>query len=352
MNPSLSPLLWQGDRLLILDQRKLPHQEEWLEAVTAGEVARAIRDMVVRGAPAIGIAAAYGLALEASAGEGETIPARLQAAAAVLKASRPTAINLAWAVDRMMKKSEELAPGNVAAGLAAEAAEIHEEDLRGNREIGRLGAELLGAAPRILTHCNAGSLATGGYGTALGIVRAAEEVGKRVTVFAGESRPYLQGSRLTAWELDRDDISVTLITDGMAGYFFNQDAFDAVIVGADRIAANGDTANKIGTYVLAVLAHHHGVPFYVAAPTSTVDPGMADGKAIPIEERPSEEVRQLTGFDAQGISRTVQTAPATVPTRHPAFDVTPAGLITAIITERGVARPSYSVSLAALLERP
>ncbi|HEX6973798.1 MAG TPA: S-methyl-5-thioribose-1-phosphate isomerase [Vicinamibacterales bacterium] len=329
MNPTaksvhVTPLLWDGDVLSLLDQRLLPQREHWVECRTASEVADAIRTMVVRGAPAIGVAAAYGMALAAKRGDD------LEHAALVLKAARPTAVNLAWAVDRMR------AAGGDAAALVREAESIHRADVEANRRMGRFGAELLGDQATVLTHCNAGALATAGYGTALGVIRAAIEAGKRIAVFADETRPYLQGARLTAWELQQDNIAVTLITDNMAGHFFQQGAFDAVIVGADRIAANGDTANKIGTYTVAVLAHTHGVPFYVAAPISTIDPRCPTGAGIPIEERSAEEVVDIFGS---------RVAPEGINVRHPAFDVTPARLITAIITERGVLRPPFEDSI-------
>jgi methylthioribose-1-phosphate isomerase len=249
------------------------------------------------------------------------------AAAAELRAARPTAVNLMWAVDRMMASNGD---------PLAEAQRMFDEDVEANRRIGRFGASLLGARSTVLTHCNAGALATAGYGTALGVIRAAAESGKRVAVFADETRPYLQGARLTAWELQQDGIDVTLITDNMAGHFFQQGRFDAVIVGADRIAANGDAANKIGTYTVAVLAKAHGVPFYVAAPISTVDIATPDGKCIPIEERSAAEVTSIGG---------VAIAPDGVAVRHPAFDVTPAALITAIITDRGVLNPPYEEAI-------
>ncbi len=282
--------------------------------------------MVVRGAPAIGVSAAFGLAL--AAGRGDS----LEEAARVLKASRPTAVNLAWAVDRM------LAAHHRGAKLMDEAEEMFREDVAANRALGRFGAALLGDSVTLLTHCNAGALATAGYGTALGVVRAAVEMGKRVAVFADETRPYLQGARLTAWELQRDGIDVTLITDSMAGHFFQQGTFDAVVVGADRIAANGDTANKIGTYTVAVLAHAHGVPFYVAAPWSTIDPASPSGASIPIEERSATEVTEIFG---------ARIAPEGIHVRHPAFDVTPARLITAIITDRGVLRAPFDEAIRA-----
>ncbi|HKO54542.1 MAG TPA: S-methyl-5-thioribose-1-phosphate isomerase [Thermoanaerobaculia bacterium] len=318
----VEPIRWRGDALDLLDQRRLPREVVYFSCHTPAEVAKAIRDMVVRGAPAIGVSAAFGIALAAL--RGEDVPA----AAALLRASRPTAVNLAWAVDRMLRASD----------YTEEAQRIFDEDVAANRRIGRFGAELLGGQATVLTHCNAGALATAGYGTALGVIRAAIESGKRIAVFADETRPYLQGARLTAWELQQENIDVTLITDNMAGHFFQQGAFDAVIVGADRIAANGDTANKIGTYTVAVLAHAHGVPFYVAAPWSTVDLACPDGSAIPIEERSAKEVTEMFGRPI---------APEGVAVRHPAFDVTPAALITAIITDRGVHRAPYGESLAA-----
>ena len=320
----VEPIRWRGDALELLDQRLLPRDIRYVTCRTAHEVAEAIRDMVVRGAPAIGVTAAFGLALAAQRGDD------LAAAAFELRASRPTAINLGWAIDRML----------VSRDFTAEAERMFVEDVEANRRIGKYGAALLGDSVTVLTHCNAGALATAGYGTALGVIRAAVEGGKRVAVFADETRPYLQGARLTAWELQQDGIDVTLITDNMAGHFFQQGTFDAVIVGADRIAANGDTANKIGTYTVAVLANAHGVPFYVAAPLSTIDARCADGAAIPIEERSAAEVTRIGG---------VEIAPEGVAVRHPAFDVTPARLITAIITDRGVLRAPFDESIAKVL---
>jgi methylthioribose-1-phosphate isomerase len=317
---SVEPIRWSGDRLQLLDQRRLPREVVYVDCVNASDVARAIKTMVVRGAPAIGVAAAFGMAMASRDG------ADLAAAANELKSARPTAVNLAWAVDRMLRSS----------GDVAEAQRMFDEDVDANKRIGRFGAELLGASATVLTHCNAGALATAGYGTALGVIRAAIEAGKRIAVFADETRPYLQGARLTAWELQEDNIDVTLITDSMAGHFFQQGAFDAVIVGADRIAANGDTANKIGTYTVAVLANAHNVPFYVAAAISTVDISTLDGSGIPIEERSADEVTSIGD---------VHFAPENVVVRHPAFDVTPARLITAIITDRGVVRPPYGDAL-------
>lgn len=317
---------WRGDSLELLDQRLLPGQTHYVVCRSAGEVATAIRDMVVRGAPAIGVSAAFGLALAAL--DGSDIPA----AAETLQRSRPTAVNLAWAIQRMLRAHAE------GRNLSAEAVAMYAEDIASNRRMGVFGAALLGAKSTVLTHCNAGALATAGYGTALGVVRAAIEGGKSVAVFADETRPYLQGARLTAWELQQDGIDVTLITDNMSGHFFQQGTFDAVIVGADRIAANGDAANKIGTYTVAVLAAAHGVPFYIAAPLSTIDVECPTGASIPIEERSRDEVVSMFG-------RTF--APEGVRVRHPAFDVTPARLITAIITDQGVLKPDYQTSIAA-----
>ena len=324
---SVEPIRWLHDELQLLDQRKLPREVVWVRCRDAHEVAVAIRDMVVRGAPAIGVAAAFGVALAAL--RGDDVPA----AAEELRKARPTAVNLMWVVDRMMSAKGD---------LLAEAQRMFAEDVEANRRIGRFGAALLGETTTVLTHCNAGALATAGYGTALGVVRAAAESGKRIAVFADETRPYLQGARLTAWELQQDGIDVTLITDNMAGHFFQQGRFDAVIVGADRIAANGDAANKIGTYTVAVLARAHGVPFYVAAPISTVDIATPDGSAIPIEERSADEVTSIGG---------VAIAPEGVAVRHPAFDVTPAALITAIITDRGVLWPPYHESIGEAIRK-
>jgi methylthioribose-1-phosphate isomerase len=322
---AVEPIRWTSDALHLLDQRRLPHEVTYVACRNAHEVAVAIREMVVRGAPAIGVSAAFGLALASKNGED------VREAAEELRGARPTAVNLMWALDRML---EAHARGD---DLVGEAQRMFDEDVAANRRIGRFGAELLGSRATVLTHCNAGALATAGYGTALGVIRAAVESGKKIAVFADETRPYLQGSRLTAWELQREGIDVTLITDSMAGHFFQQGKFDAVVVGADRIAANGDTANKIGTYTVAVLANAHGVPFYIAAPMSTVDVSCPNGQGIPIEERSAVEVTEILGM---------RMAPEGVAARHPAFDVTPARLITAIITDRGVLRPPYSESIA------
>ena len=346
----------EGPTLRLLDQRKLPEEERWIECPDPASAAEAIREMAVRGAPAIGIAAAYGVALALArppaggAGDAGEIRERFEDAARLLLAARPTAVNLAAAIERQRGRlSGTLAAGNpaglaerAARALLAEADAIAAKDVAANRRIGELGRSLLPAAPaptRFLTHCNTGSLATGGYGTALGIVRSAAESGRRVEVFACETRPRLQGARLTAWELLAAGIPVTLITDGTVGALLARERVDAVVVGADRIAANGDTANKIGTYQAAVLAREHGVPFWVAAPFSTVDLATADGAGIPIEERSPSEVTELSG---------TRVAPPGAAAWNPAFDVTPARLISAIVTERGIARPPYRESLAAL----
>ncbi|MFQ5877349.1 MAG: S-methyl-5-thioribose-1-phosphate isomerase [Acidobacteriota bacterium] len=331
--------------VLLLDQRRLPTEEVYLTLRTPEEVAHAIRDMAVRGAPAIGVAAAMGIALGWTRGSGAapTDPvARFEALERLFASTRPTARNLFWAIDRMRRafdRHRDDPRDAIAAALKGEALRIREEDIEDNRRMGKLGAELLPQRCRVLTHCNAGALATAGYGTALGVLRAAAEAGKSVAVYAGETRPFLQGARLTAWELQRDGIPVTVLGDGMAGHLFRKGSVDLCIVGADRIARNGDVANKIGTYTLAVLAGAHRVPFYVAAPTSTIDLGLSTGDGIPIEQRgPSE----LTHFAGRRI------VPEGVPVLHPAFDVTPARLVTAIITERGVARAPFEESLPAL----
>jgi methylthioribose-1-phosphate isomerase len=329
----LRPVLYDDARdvVRLLDQRRLPAEEVWLELESADDVARAIKDLTVRGAPAIGVAAAYGIAVEARRGADVT---RLRDAAERLVHARPTAVNLAWAVRRMSRRI-----GLGAAELLAEAHAIRDEDEAACRRIGALGAPLLPPSARVLTHCNAGALATAGYGTALGVVRAAVEAGNPISVFADETRPFLQGARLTAWELHRDGIPVTVLTDGMAGWLMARGEIACVVVGADRIAANGDVANKIGTYALAVLAAHHNLPFYVAAPWSTVDLQTATGADIPIEERASDEVLTISGQ---------RIAPLGVPARYPAFDVTPAPLVTAIVTERGVVRRPFDAGLRAL----
>jgi methylthioribose-1-phosphate isomerase len=337
-----------GDALELIDQRLLPRELVYVRCRSAAEVADAIRAMVVRGAPAIGCAAAFGIALEAgrhrTASRG-AFDAALNAAFELLAASRPTAVNLFWALERMRRKFLETAPDacpGAADALAAEAAAILSEDLATNRAIGAAGADLVPDGARVMTHCNAGALATAGHGTALGVMRSARDQGKRISVLANETRPFLQGARLTAWELMQEGIPVTLITDSMAGHMMQRGKVDLVIVGADRIAANGDAANKIGTYTVAVLASRHGLPFYVAAPLSTIDMNIADGSAIPIEERHADEV---TGH---GGSRW---APEGVTVANPAFDVTPAELITGLITEKGVLKAPYGPALKKLFRR-
>ena len=317
---AIEPIRWKGDRLDLLDQRMLPDKTVYVTCRTASQVADAIRDMVVRGAPAIGCAAAFGVVLGKSTKESFDILAK----------SRPTAVNLFWALERMTGAKDP----------EAEAQAIFEEDLAANRAIGRHGAGLIPAGARMLTYCNTGALATSGHGTALGVLRTAFEQKKNISVVACETRPYLQGARLTAWECMQEGIPCTLVTDNMAGYLMAKGEVDAVIVGADRIAANGDTANKIGTYMVAVLAKRHGLPFYVAAPLSTFDLKIPDGSAIVIEERPAQEV---TGY------RGMRWAPEGVAVRNPAFDVTPAELITGIICEKGVILQPGRERIAAFL---
>ena len=337
----LRPLYRQGRILRLLDQRLLPSDEIWLELERAPEIAIAIRDMAVRGAPAIGVAAAYGAAFAMRSGASTPPSERFETARRLLAATRPTAVNLFSALDRMAGRFAQLgsaAPEAIERELVAEADALAAEDIAACRSIGKFGAELLTGERAVLTHCNAGALATAGYGTALGVIRGAIEAGKPIRVIASETRPFLQGARLTAWELSRDGIPVELITDSMAGHFLSRGGIEAVLVGADRIAANGDTANKIGTYSLAVLAKENGVPFYVAAPMTTIDFACPDGTGIPIEERSPAEVLSFAG-------RLI--APEGVSARHIAFDVTPARYITAIVTDRGVCRAPYSESLKA-----
>ena len=327
----------------LIDQTLLPREVVVRECRTAAELAEAIRTMRVRGAPALGVAAAYGMALGAReyAGAAAGFRAHLAAVAELVRSTRPTAMNLFWGVDRALGAAEGALPGGVAAAqaaLLALAEELRADDVARNRQIGAHGAALLPESAQVLTHCNAGALATAGHGTALGVVRGAVEAGKQLHVYVDETRPFLQGARLTAWELQAEGIPLTLITDNMAGYFMAQGKIDLVVVGADRIAANGDVANKIGTYSLAVLAQAHGIPFYVAAPTSTVDLRLASGEAIPIEERSATEVTHFAGH---------RVAPEGIGVANPAFDVTPHRYVTAIITERGVLRPPYGTALAA-----
>lgn len=340
-------LRWRDGRLEMIDQRVLPATVRYLQYASAAETAAGIRDMVVRGAPAIGCAAAYGVALEAlrlqHASEDE-FSAQLEAGLELLAASRPTAVNLFWALSRMRnawQTSNASAPTQIAAMLLAEAHAIYTADIEANRSIGRHGAALLRDGMRVLTHCNAGALATAGHGTALGVIRSAIETGKQISVFADETRPFLQGARLTAWELMQDDIPVTLIADNAAGFLMSRGEIDVVVVGADRVAANGDVANKIGTYSVAVLANRHRIPFYVAAPLSTIDPNIAHGADIPIEERNADEVR---GYGDQHWS------PVGVAVRNPVFDVTPAELVTGLITEKGVVKAPCTRKIKTLLD--
>lgn len=329
---SIRAVQWQGDHLRLLDQRRLPAEEAFVECRSAGDVATAIRDLTVRGAPAIGIAAAWGVVLAARAGAGT-----LNDALATLRAARPTAVNLMWALDRMRRA---IAAGAQANALEREAQAIQDEDLAANRRMGELGASLLGNEVGVLTHCNTGSLATAGYGTALGVIRAGVSTGQIAQVYAGETRPWLQGARLTLWELFRDQIPARLIADSAAAHLMASGAVQWVIVGADRIAANGDTANKIGTYQLAISARHHGLKFMVVAPTSTIDMETASGAEIEIEFRHADE---LLGYGGQ------RTAIEGAVAWNPVFDVTPASLIDAIVTERGVVKNPNREKMAALL---
>lgn len=332
---TIEAVRWRADALELLDQRALPNQVTYLRYDSAEGVARAIKDLVVRGAPAIGCAAAYGMALAAAAPRVTRESLRL--AHDTLAASRPTAVNLFWALERQRRLWEPATPGaDLARVLLAEAHAVLREDVAMNHAMGRHGAELIPDGARVLTHCNAGALATAGHGTALGVIRSALQAGKRLTVTSCETRPVLQGARLTVWELMQDGVPVTLIPDNAAAHLMSRGEIDLVIVGADRIARNGDTANKIGTYMHAVCAARHRIPLYVAAPGSTVDLQLTDGTQIPIEERAAAEV---TGYGTE------RWAPAGVHVRNPAFDVTPAELISAIITERGVARAPFSSDL-------
>ncbi|MBI2187551.1 MAG: S-methyl-5-thioribose-1-phosphate isomerase [Acidobacteria bacterium] len=347
----LPTIEWKGDAVAMIDQRKLPAAEVYVTCRTAAEVARAIKSMVIRGAPAIGVAAAMGIALgmkRSRATGTKQCAAEFQKACDLMAATRPTAVNLFWAIERMKRTFADAAQAGasvteIAQRLEAEALRIHDEDVASCRAMGGYGATLVPESATILTHCNAGALATAGYGTALGVIRAAVEQGKRIAVLADETRPFLQGARLTAWELVKDGIDTTVITDNMAAAMMRQGGVDLVVVGADRIAANGDVANKIGTYGVAVLAREHGIPFYVAAPLSTIDLATPDGSRIPIEERDAREVTHV------GSARLT---PGGARVRNPAFDVTPAKYVTAIVTERGIARPPYEESLAALVAGP
>ncbi|MDD2671009.1 MAG: S-methyl-5-thioribose-1-phosphate isomerase [Syntrophales bacterium] len=342
-------VFWDRGAVSLIDQKALPNEEKYLVCRDYREVCAAIRDLTVRGAPAIGVAAAMGIALGVSSLP-QNKPVEMRRAfnsiCGEFAATRPTARNLFWAIERMKRRFEELSGQPVEAmksGLIAEAIRICEEDIEINRKIGLHGRALVRSGDRILTHCNAGALATAGYGTALGVIRAAHEEGKRIEVYVDETRPVLQGARLTAWELAREKIPATLITDSMAGFLMQQGRIDLVVVGADRIAANGDTANKIGTYSLAVLARSHRIPFYIAAPLSTFDPSLRSGGEIPIEERAAGEVTACGG---------VRTAPEGVAVYNPAFDLTPGRYITAIITEEGIIRKPFRQAIGRIMRSP
>jgi len=333
---------WTSTGVVMIDQTRLPLAEEYVTCRTYEEVATAIRDMIIRGAPAIGVAAAMGVALGVLHASERDLDQQVETICGALAGTRPTAVNLFWAIDRMKRLYASLRGRPIAEirrRLIEEALAVRDEDIAINRAIGRNGAPLVPDHKTVLTHCNAGALATAGYGTALGVVRAARESGKEVDVFAGETRPFLQGARLTVWELQQDGIPTTLITDSMAGHFLKSGRIGCVVVGADRIAANGDVANKVGTYSLAVLAKENNVPFFVAAPISTLDLALASGAGIPIEQRAASEVTHVFGHPV---------APEGTAVQNPAFDVTPARYVTAIITEKGVARAPYEESLKKL----
>jgi methylthioribose-1-phosphate isomerase len=336
---------WTESGVVMLDQTLLPGEEVYHTYANHREVAEAIRTMIIRGAPAIGVAAAMGVALGVKIARPENIgelDSIFENICNDIQSTRPTAVNLFWAVERMKSVYRRERPQGIEGirtALIRESVAMHAEDIEANRMIGRWGQELIPAKAQVLTHCNAGALATAGYGTALGVIRAAIEAGKTIQVFADETRPFLQGARLTAWELEKDGIPVKVITDNMAGHFMQKGMVDCVVVGADRIAANGDVANKIGTYTVAVLAKENGIPFYVAAPISTFDLSIPDGSYIPIEERDPDEVRKIKG---------IPITPMNMKVANPAFDVTPHRYVSAIITERGVARPPYNESLREL----
>jgi methylthioribose-1-phosphate isomerase len=333
---------WVDGAVVMIDQRRLPLEETYATCRTYQEVAAAIRDMIIRGAPAIGVAAAMGVAIGVAQAPADDLDKQMQTICSTLAATRPTAVNLFWALDRMKSLYASLRHQPVAEirrRMLEEALLVREEDIAICREMGRHGAALVPDGKTVLTHCNAGALATAGYGTALGVIRAAIESGKKVDVFADETRPFLQGARLTVWELQQDGIPATLITDNMAGHFLHSGRIGCVVVGADRIAGNGDVANKVGTYSVAVLAKENGVPFFVAAPISTLDLTLTSGEQIPIEQRPASEVTHVFGQ---------QVAPTGTPVQNPAFDVTPARYVSAIITERGVAYPPFEESLRKL----
>ncbi len=345
METSYLPIEWLGNRVKILDQTRLPQEEVYLETASYQAIASAIRELKIRGAPAIGVAGAYAVALgalEIESGSKNDFLQRLQQVSQNIAATRPTARNIFQAIARMLKVAESgKKVEQIKTALVQEAIKIHAEEAGATEKLSQFGAELIKDGFTILTHCNTGPLATTGYGTALGVIIRAKEQGKRIKVFADETRPLLQGARLTAWELKKANIPFTLITDSMAGYFMNRGEIDCVIVGADRIAANGDTANKIGTYTVAVLAKENGVPFYVAAPTTTIDHSLASGKEIPIEQRSPNEVTHI-----QGIS----IAPEGIEAANPAFDVTPHRYITAIITERGIIREPYEEGIKKIIK--
>jgi methylthioribose-1-phosphate isomerase len=353
---NVEPIRWTPEGVIILDQLRLPREVTYHTYTDYRDVAKAIKDMIIRGAPAIGVAAAMGVALGVEHSYAKTLPelrAEFATICDTLAHTRPTAVDLFWAINRFKARFEELAAAattngtsglaHLRASLIEEAQKVHEERREADRRIGKFGAALLGKSGRVMTQCNAGALATGGIGTALGVIRMAVEEGYRIDVLVPETRPYLQGARLTAWELQQDQIPLTLITDNMVGHFLKTGGVSAVVVGADRIARNGDTANKIGTYGMAVLARENNVPFYVAAPISTIDMSLASGDQIPIEERSSAEVTHFAG---------TMVAPREVHAAHPAFDVTPARYITAIITERGVARPPFDDALRKFTATP
>jgi methylthioribose-1-phosphate isomerase len=343
----IQTLEWTPGGVVFIDQTKLPTEEVFVTCTTHQQVADVIRNMVVRGAPAIGVAAAMGVALgvkNSKAGNRADLNREFDQICEDIRQTRPTAVNLFWAIRRMTEKFQTLQSCSIAeiqGTLIEESQHMHAEDIAANQAMGRHGATLMPSSGGVLTHCNAGALATAGYGTALGVIRAAVEAGKKIHVYADETRPFLQGSRLTAWELMKDGIPTTVISDNMAGVMMQQGKIGAVVVGADRIAANGDVANKIGTYTVAVLAKEHGIPFYVAAPISTVDLATADGSRIPIEQRNKKEVTHIAGK---------QMVPDGVEVENPAFDVTPAKYVGAIITERGIARSPYVESLKRLAE--
>ncbi|HXZ33865.1 MAG TPA: S-methyl-5-thioribose-1-phosphate isomerase [Terriglobales bacterium] len=341
----IQTLEWTDSGVRFIDQTKLPTEEIYVTCTSCEQVANAIRTMIVRGAPAIGVAAAMGIALGVQNSKAATVgelKRDLDHCCELIRATRPTAVNLFWGIRRMQDKFESVRIRpltQIKQALIAEAQRMHAEDIAANQAMGRLGATLMPASGGVLTHCNAGALATCGYGTALGVIRAAIEQGKKIHVYADETRPFLQGARLTAWELMKDGIPTTVISDNMAGAMMKQGKIGAIVVGADRVAANGDVANKIGTYTVAVLAKEHGIPFYVAAPFSTIDLSTPDGSKIPIEQRSPSEVTHIAGKAI---------APEGVEVENPAFDVTPSRYVTAIVTERGIARAPYSESLAKL----